>query len=186
MVSPMRVLLVDGFRDDAEIPGVVADALMARGHRLDRLRLVDEGFQRFMSETERRQYHEPDNLVTPEQQRSAELLRAADALVVTTALRSGSIEPAVKSWFERVFVPEVSFTFAPSGRVTGALKNIRRIGMVVRSPDEDPRRHTRLSSTRSVVRGVRMSAHPLCRTTYLAVTADTDAPVAVGRAFRRW
>lgn len=182
----MRVLLVDGFRDRSEVPEAIADALAPRGHTLDRLRLVDEGFDRFMSETERRQYHEADNLVTPEQQRSAELLRAADALVVATALRSGSLEPAVKSWFERVFVPEVSFTFTSSGRVTGALKNIRRIGMVVASPDDDPRRHGRLTSTRSVVRGVRMSAHRFCRTTYLAVAPDTDTASAVHQAFRRW
>ena len=182
----MRVLLVDGFRSGSDIPDAVADTLEGRGHELDRLRLVDEGFGRFMSEHERRQYHEADNLVTPEQRRSADLLRAADALVVATALRSGSLEPAVKSWFERVFVPEVSFTFTSSGRVTGALKNIRRIGMVVDSPDDDPRRHGRMSSTKSVVRGVRMSAYRFCRTTYLAVSPDTDATVAVERAFARW
>ena len=182
----MRVLLVDGFRSGSDIPDAVAALLDGRSHDIDRLRLVDEGFDRFMSEPERRQYHEVDNLVTPEQQRSADLLRAADALVVTTRLRSGSIEPAVKSWFERVFVPEVSFTFTPGGRVTGALKNIRRIGMVVECPDDDPRRHGRLSSTKSVVRGVRMSAYRFCRTTYLAVTPDTEVPTAVGRAFRRW
>ena len=182
----MRVLLVDGFRTGSDIPDAVATTLEARGHDLDRLRLVDEGFDRFMSEVERRQYHEADNLVTPEQQRSADLLRSADALVVTTALRSGSLEPAVKSWFERVFVPEVSFTFTSSGRVTGALKNIRRIAMVVESPDDDPRRHGRMSSTKSVVRGVRMSAHRFCRTTYLAVSPETDATVAVDGAFRRW
>ena len=182
----MRVLLIDGFRAESEIPDIVADAIGRRGHDLDPLRLVDAGFDRFMTETERRRYHEADNLVTAEQRQSADALRAADALVVVTALRSGSLEPAVKSWFERVFVPEVSFTFTSSGRVTGALKNIRRIGMVVVSPDDDPRRHGRLSSTRSVVRSVRLSAHRFCRTTYLALTPATEPVPAVEHAFRRW
>ena len=44
----------------------------------------------------------------------------------------------------------------------------------------------RMSSTKSVVRGVRMSAHRFCRTTYLAVSPETDATVAVDGAFRRW
>ena len=182
----MRVLLIDGCRDQSDVPDVLTDVLGARGHDLDRLRLVDEGFGRFMSEAERRAYHEADNLVTAEQRRSVELLQAADALAVASGLRSGSIEPVLKSWFERVFVPEVSFTFTKGGRVTGALKNIRRIGMVVSAPDDDPRRHGRRSSTRSVVRAVRMSAHPLCRTTYLAVAPDTVLDSAVARAFRGW
>lgn len=182
----MRVLLVDGSRDRSDVPDALSDVLAARGHALDRLGLLDEGFGRFMSEAERRAYHEADNLVTAEQRRSVELLRAADALVVASTLRSGSIDPVVKSWFERVFVPEVSFTFTKAGRVTGALKNIRRIGMVVSAPDGDPRRHRRRSSTRSVARAVRMSAHPLCRTTYLALAPDTIVDAAVDRAFRRW
>lgn len=182
----MQVLLVDGMRGPSELTDAVRAALVGNGHHVDHFDLVDRGFGSFMSEAERRAYHEPDNLVTEPQRLGAEAVKAADALVIVSALRSGTIDPVVKSFFERVFIPEVSFTFTPSGRITAGLRNLRRVGMVVLAPDDDPRRHGRVSSTRSVIRGVRLNAHRLCKTTYLAVTEDTDAEVAVGSAFRRW
>ena len=37
----------------------------------------------------------------------------------------------VKSWFERVFIAGVSFTFTESGKVKGALKNLRFINFLI-------------------------------------------------------
>ncbi len=191
----MRVLLVDGRRrrDESERSGEAIDtvgiaetALRRRGHDPTVLSLIDEGFDRFMSEEERRAYHETDNLLTPEQRRSAALLGEAEGLLVVSALRGGTIDPVVKSWFERVFVPGVSFTFTDGGRVTGALKQIRRVGMVLTCPDGASTPHRRNGSTRSVLRGVRLNAARSCRTTYVTLAPGADGEIAIERALRRW
>ncbi len=182
----MRVLLVDGFAEPSGIVAAAAETLRDGGHVVTTLRLVDAGFDRFMSAAERAAYHTDDNLVTPEQAESARLLGSHEALLVCTPIRAGTLEPRVKSWFERVFVPGVSFTFTRGGRVTAALKNITRVGMIVQGPDADPWPHRRSGSTRSVLRGVRMNAARRCRTTYAFVGPGDDPPAAVRRALARW
>lgn len=195
----MRVLLVDGRSPslgaaaqapeaaDAVDPVAVAHStLRRRAHEPTVLSLAAEGFDRFMSTEERRAYHEADNLVTPEQRRSAELLRSAEGLLVVSALRAGTIDPLVKSWFERVFVPGVSFTFTDSGRLTRALTHVRRVGMIVTCPDGDTAPHRRSGSTRSVLRGVRMNASRSCRTTYVALAPTDNVETTVSQALARW
>lgn len=182
----MQVLVVDGHRESSPTVELAQEALVRAGHQPTILRLLDEGFDRFMSEAERRAYHEPDNLITPEQRRSADLLRRSQALLVLSALRAGTIDPLVKSWFERVFIPEVSFTFTPSGRITGALKQIRRVGMIVESPHDGREPHRRNGSTRSVLRGVRLNAARTCRSTYLVLTPASDHRSQIAAALARW
>ncbi|MEM9130934.1 MAG: NAD(P)H-dependent oxidoreductase [Actinomycetota bacterium] len=193
----MRVLLVDGRRQSVEGTGPAVDtavdtvavaeaALAERAHETTVLSLTGEGFDRYMSTEERRAYHEADNLVTPAQQRSAELLRSAEALLVVGAIRGGTIDPLVKSWFERVFVPGVSFAFTDSGRITRALTHIRRVGMILSCPDGDAAPHRRGASTRSVLRGVRLNAARSCRSTYVALGPADDVEATVTRALARW
>jgi putative NADPH-quinone reductase len=182
----VQVLLVDGFAEPHASVSAAVAALRAGGHEVTVLGLIEAGFDRFMSPEERRAYHEADNLVTPEQRASAELVRGHDALLVCGPLVEGTIAPCVKSWFERVFIPEVSFTFTKSGRVTGALKNIRRIGMIVDCPGPDRWAHRRRSSTRSVVRAVRMNAARTCRSTYVALLPGDDVDARVRGALARW
>jgi putative NADPH-quinone reductase len=186
----MRVLVVDGSSEGDGDPALAALAqvrLSGAGHDVDLLTLVDEGFDRFMSADERRAYDEQGhNLLTPGTQRSADLLRGADALVVCCAVRGGAMSPMAKSWFERVFVPGVSFTFTPGGRVTGALTNIRRVGLIVDCPDSDREAHRRTGSGRSVLRGVRMTAHRFCRTTYAVVRPGDDPETVVRSALAKW
>ena len=186
----MRVLVVDGSSDGDGNPALAALAqvrLTGSGHEVDLLHLVDEGFGTFMSPAERAAYHdEGANLLAEGTRRSAELLGRADALLLCAAIRGGAMSPIAKSWFERVFVPGVSFTFTRSGRVTGALKNIRRVGLIVDCPDSDREAHRRASSGRSVLRGVRLNAHPLCRTTYTVIKPGADAEAVVRSALARW
>lgn len=178
--------MVDGLREPSLALSIVSSRLADKGHELVPLDLRAEGFDRFMSEAERRAYHEDDNLVTDEQRRSVELVRSVDALLVVSALREGTLDPVVKSWFERVFVPGVSFTFTPSGRITAALRNIKRVGMVLECPDDDVVAHRRVTGPRSVVRAARMNAARTCRTTYLALAPETDRQSAIDIAFKRW
>lgn len=182
----MRVLLVDGFAEPSELTDAARSTLTSRHHEITDLRLVAEGFDRFMSADERRAYHEVDNLVTEETRRSADLVRSHDALLVVSPLVQGSVSPHVKGWFERVFIPEVSFTFTNSGRITAALTNIRRVGMIVDCATDEREPHRRQGSTRSVLRGVRLNAARTCRTTYLPIRPGDDAPARIERSLRRW
>ncbi len=182
----MRVLLVDGFAEPADVVDVASEILAGSGHEVTLLRLAEAGFDQTMSAAERAAYHDDDNLVTPEQRESAALLRSNDAVLVCTPIRAGAIEARVKSWFERVFVPGVSFTFTPSGRVTAALTNVVRVGMIVVCPDHDPTPHGRNGSTRSVLRGVRLNAARRCRTTYATIGPGHDAEAVVRQALARW
>ncbi|MEL7156881.1 MAG: NAD(P)H-dependent oxidoreductase [Actinomycetota bacterium] len=182
----MRVLVVDGHATPSAVVEAAEATLRTGGHDPTVLRLADEGFDRYMSEAERRAYHEPDNLISLEQRRSAELLRRSEALLVISALRAGTIDPTVKSWFERVFIPEVSFTFTASGRITGALKQIRRVGMIVECPDRQREPHRRNGSTRSVLRSIRLNSARTCRSTYCTLVAGEDPRAAVAAALSRW
>lgn len=181
----MRVLLVDGFVEPHEIVDASRRALSGR-HDVTDLGLLEAGFDRYMSADERAAYHDTDNLITAETRESADLIRSHDALLVCGPLVAGAISPLVKSWFERVFIPEVSFTFTERGRVTGALTNIRRVGMIVHCPTADRAPHRFRGSTRSVLRGVRMNASRLCRTTYVPVTPGDSVPDRVSAGLRRW
>lgn len=182
----MRILLVDGFAEPDPMAAEAHRRLEDNGHDVTRLGLVESGFDRFMTEAERRAYHEPDNLVTPEQRASAALLGETEGLLVMSRLRAGTIDPVVKSWFERVFIPGVSFTFTRAGRITGALRQVRRVGMVVDCPDADPTPHRRNSSTRSVVRGVRLNAARTCRTSYVALHPGVDRDARIASVLDRW
>lgn len=182
----MRVLVAHGFEDGHACVDATRIALEARGHAVTELGLVAAGFSEFMSERERRAYHEADNLVTREQRESADLLRSHDALVVCTPVRAGTVSPTVKSWFERVFIPGISFTFTEAGRITAALTNIRRLGMVVVTSSDDPSIHRRAGSTRSIARAVRLNCARTCRTTYVDLGPGADIPARIQRAFRRW
>lgn len=182
----MRVLLVDGFETSNPIVDHARARLEASAHDVTVLNLVDAGFDRFMSAEERAAYHEADNLVTEETRASAELLRSHDALLVCGPMVCGAIAAHTKSWFERVFVPEVSFTFTESGRITAALTNITRVGMIVSCTDADPEPHRRQGSARSVLRGVRLNAARRCRSTYLALKPGEDAEALINQALSRW
>ena len=182
----MRVLLADGLTEPSPIPEAARDILLRAGNTVTVINLLAEGFGEFMNAAEREAYHEADNLVTVPQRASAELLLSHDALLVCAPLRSGTVSPIVKSWFERAFVPGVSFSFGRSGKITRGLTHVRRVGMVVVCGPDDPLHHLRDSSTRSVLRAVRMNCSRRCRTTYLALGPAGDVEAALHRKLRRW
>ncbi len=185
----VQVLLVDAFGDSEDDRGVAAlatELLEGRGHGVDLVQLEAEGFDRYMTAAERRAYHEPDNLLTEETRRSAALLTTADALVMCCPVVLGSVPPRLKSWFERVFVPEVSFTFTRSGKVTGNLERIGRVGMIVSCPDDDPIPHRRNSSTRSIARLPWLSGSRRSRIRYVPVCAGDDPRERIAQGLRSW
>jgi len=195
----MKVLLVDGFPGlvdasesaptgarGAKIVQTAHDVLRASNHDVTVLSLAEQGFGRFMSAEERRVYHDDDNLITPQTAASAELVRSHQALLVCTSATQGAISPLAKSWFERVFIPGVSFGFSKSGRMNRGLTHIVRVGMLVDCPEGTAGTNHYMASTKSVMRGARMTASWRCRGTHLALGPKADADAEVRDALKRW
>jgi len=178
----MQILLVDGFYSQDEIPALVKRALENRGHDVMVLNLIDEGFDAFMSDQERLAYHEVANLITNPQQQSAKILKEVDALFICYPMVEGLFPPHVKSWFERVFIPGISFVFSPKGRVKRALKNLRKIAIVSFSDSGQSPLRRRTDPNRSLLRAIRMNSHLLCRShlLHLQNTGNLKEQIANG------
>ena len=180
----MRILLIDGFHHANEIPTLVKFELQNRGHEVATLNLIDEGFETFMSDQERLAYHEPANLITEAQIRSAELVKNSDGLFICYPMRNGVFPPHVKSWFERVFSPGVSFVFSKTGRVKRALKNLKQISIISlaesgKSPDKswaDP--------NRSLLRAIRMNSHIFCKTNLLYLESKANLKTEIASSIK--
>ena len=160
----MQILLIDGFHHANEIPILVKCELQNRGHEVTLLNLIDEGFDAFMSNEERFAYHEPENLITEAQIRSADLVKNADGLFICYPIRNGVFPPQVKSWLERVFIPGVSFVFSKKGRVKRALKNLKQVWIISFDESGDGPSQIRTDPNRSLLRAIRMNSHILCKT----------------------
>ena len=159
----MEILLVDGFTDSNSPTQIIFDELIQMRHRISSLNLAEEGFGNFMSGAERDSYHDDHNLVTLSQRKSAELVKVTNGLILCYPLKNGIFPPMVKSWFERVFIPGVSFTFTESGKVKGTLKNLRFINfLILAGPNTRIKKWSDPNS--SLLRAIRMSAGVRCKT----------------------
>ena len=156
----MRLLIVNAF-EESDIPlQAISESLSQLPVTILSLDLAKEGFSDFMSEGERSAYHLKNNLVSPAQKRSAELVKSAEGLILCYPLTNDLFPAIAKSWFERVFIPGVSFTFSESGRVKGALKNLRHIHFLALA---EPKRMKRSNPSKSLLRAIRMNAGLKCR-----------------------
>ena len=126
-----------------------------------------------MSEGERSAYHLKNNLVSPAQKRSAELVKSTEGLILCYPLTNDLFPAIAKSWFERVFIPEVSFTFSESGRVKGALKNLRHIHFLALA-EPNTKRMKRSNPSKSLLRAIRMNAGLKCRSS-LSLIHDLES-----------
>ncbi|MBT95651.1 MAG: hypothetical protein CL431_06775 [Acidimicrobiaceae bacterium] len=175
----MRLLIVNAFEDsDVPILGI-SESLAQLPVKISNLNLAKEGFGDFMSEREREAYHLDNNLVSPSQKTSAELVKATDGLILCYPLINDLFPAIVKSWFERIFIPGVSFTFTESGRVQGALKNLRHIHFLALT-QPNMKRMTRSDPSKSLLRAIRMNAGLRCRSS-LSLLHDLDSFGIVAR-----
>ena len=175
----MRLLIVNAFEDsDVPILGI-SESLAQLPVTISNLNLAKEGFGDFMSEREREAYHLDNNLVSPSQKTSAELVKATDGLILCYPLINDLFPAIVKSWFERIFIPGVSFTFTESGRVQGALKNLRHIHFLALT-QPNMKRMTRSDPSKSLLRAIRMNAGLRCRSS-LSLLHDLDSFGIVAR-----
>ena len=108
--------------------GVVVERLAARGWEVDDCDLYAEGFQPDLTPEERRGYHDTAGNTAPVADHVARL-RRAQALVVVFPVWNYGYPAILKGYFDRVFLPGVSFALQ-DGLVVPALQNLRRIAAV--------------------------------------------------------
>jgi Putative NADPH-quinone reductase (modulator of drug activity B) len=111
----------------------VLDSLAAAGHAVDALNLYEEDFPAVMSRQERLAYHDVPGNLTPAVKPYVDRLRAAEAMVVVHPVWNYGYPAILKGYFDRVFLPGVSFTMAGGGdrgRLRPGLDNIRKVAFV--------------------------------------------------------
>lgn len=106
----------------------VVERLGARGWQVDDCDLYAEGFQPVLTAEERRAYHDTAANTAPVAG-YVERLRAAQALVLVFPVWNFGFPAILKGFFDRVFLPGVSFRLE-DGRVVPNLGNIRRLAAV--------------------------------------------------------
>jgi NAD(P)H dehydrogenase (quinone) len=106
----------------------VVSSLIEAGHEVDDLDLYAEGFDPVLSDEDRTIYHDVEinqRRIKPYIDR----LQAADALVLCHPVWNFGWPAMLKGWFDRTFLPEVSFTMA-GGKLAPGLTNIRKLATV--------------------------------------------------------
>ncbi|GLQ36488.1 NAD(P)H dehydrogenase (quinone) [Rhizobium albus] len=111
----------------------VCETLQGAGHEVDPLSLYDEGFEAALSREERLNYHEVPGNVTDTIRPYVERLNAADAMVFVHPVWNFGYPAILKGYFDRIFVPGVSFTMsagADRGRLVPNLTHIQKVVFV--------------------------------------------------------
>ncbi len=125
----MKVLHIYAHPLEESFHAAVRDAAMegmrAGGHEVDLLDLYAEGFDPVLRAEHRRIYHD-EAAIYATVGGYVERVRAADALVLSFPTWCFGPPAILKGFFDRVFIPGVSFTLH-DGVAKPALTNIRRI-----------------------------------------------------------
>jgi NAD(P)H dehydrogenase (quinone) len=107
----------------------VEDSYNAVLHRAAKAMLEREGFDPVLSRQERIDYHDP--AVNRAAVRSyVERLLAVEALVLCFPVWNFGLPALLKSFFDRVFLPGVSFDLRADGRVEPRLQHIGKIAAI--------------------------------------------------------
>jgi putative NADPH-quinone reductase len=187
----MRVLVVHAHpvpeSFNAALRRAAVEGLVAAGHAVDDFDLYAEGFDPVLSAAERRGYHDvPDNRAAVADH--VERLRAAEALVLVYPVWNFGFPAILKGWFDRVFLPGVSFDIV-DGKVRPALTNVRRLAAI--TTYGGPRLRAMLvgDPPRRLVTRVLRGTMGFPPTSYLALydmnrASDADRAAFLGRAGR--
>jgi NAD(P)H dehydrogenase (quinone) len=112
----------------AALKTVVVDTLTKRGWEVDLCDLYAEGFDPVLTAQERRAYQLIPANCAPVQG-YVDRLRAAEALVMVFPVWNFGFPAILKGYFDRVFLPGVSFTLE-AGLVAPALTRVTRMAAV--------------------------------------------------------
>jgi NAD(P)H dehydrogenase (quinone) len=107
----------------------VVRTLRSRGHEVDDCDLYAECFNPILSEKERMQYHDIKLNRAPIAAYADRLL-AAEALILVYPVWNEGFPAILKGFFDRVFIPGVSFTVGPHGELVTNLQKLRKIAAV--------------------------------------------------------
>ncbi|MBD3679237.1 MAG: NAD(P)H-dependent oxidoreductase [Rhodobacteraceae bacterium] len=112
----------------AALHGAVVEGMAARGWEVDDCDLYAEGFDPVLTEAERRGYHELETNTAPVQG-YVDRLRSADTLALVFPVWNYGYPAILKGFFDRVFLPGVSFRME-GGVVVPNLTHIERLLVV--------------------------------------------------------
>jgi NAD(P)H dehydrogenase (quinone) len=126
----MKVLLVSAHPVEesynAALTRAATAALGRAGHAVDHLDLYAEGFDPVLGRAERLGYHAIPANRAPVENYVARL-QAAEALVFVFPVWCYGVPAILKGFFDRVFLPGVSFTLGEDGIARPALTHIKRV-----------------------------------------------------------
>lgn len=129
----MRVLLLYAHPVETSFNAALHDgilkALTGAGHRVDDCDLYAENFDPRLTREERLGYHEVGANIEPVRP-YVERLKAAEGLVLSFPVWNFGYPAILKGFFDRVFLPGVSFELTPDGGVAPKLQNIRKLAAV--------------------------------------------------------
>ena len=111
----------------------VIEALTAKGHEVDALNLYEEGFDALLSREERLNYHDVPGNVTPLVKPYVERLMAAEAMVFVHPVWNYGYPAILKGYFDRIFLPGVSFILdggGDRGKLVPNLRHIKKVAFV--------------------------------------------------------
>ena len=107
----------------------VVTTLRSRGQEIDDCDLYAESFNPVMGEQERMRYHNADLNRAPIAAYADRLL-AAEALVLIYPVWNEGFPAILKGFFDRVFIPGVSFKIGPDGAAIPNLQKLRKLAAV--------------------------------------------------------
>jgi len=114
---------------NAALHAAVVETLKTSGHAVDDCDLYAENFDPRLTRAERIGYHEIGPNIEPVRS-YVERVRAAEAVVLSFPVWNFGYPAILKGFFDRVFLPGVSFDLTPEGGVAPKLTNIRKIAAV--------------------------------------------------------
>jgi len=163
----------------AALRDTVIAALEKKGHEVRLVDLNAIGFDPVMGADERRNYHERGINELPVAEH-VEAIQWCEMLVFVYPTWWYGLPAILKGWLDRVWVPHVTFVM-PEADGQGIRPNMQHIRAVVAVTScgaswwlskwvGEPGRRT-------LLRGIRILCHPLCRTLYLAhYKMDSSTP----------
>lgn len=126
----MKVLLISAHPVEdsynAALSRTARETLVRAGHSVDHLDLYAEGFDPVLGRAERLGYHAIPANRAPVEGYVARL-EAAEALVFVFPVWCYGVPAILKGFFDRVFLPGVSFTLGEDGIARPALPHIKRV-----------------------------------------------------------
>ena len=108
----------------------VCAELTAKGHTVDALNLYDEDFPAVLTRTERLEYHDVPGNLTPGVKPYVDRLMAAEAIVFVHPVWNYGYPAILKGYFDRIFLPGVSFILTEGGDRGKLLPNLTHIKKV--------------------------------------------------------